>query len=957
MAKIKNTTAYPTVTPSASDLIIGTDVNDNNKTVTFLVGALGGGQAVNQDLNSVLGVGNTSLLNIELNGFASALGSSITVIDIFPTTISAGGLGSHGSTGQVLSSTGNGIAWIDSPGLNQSWNDTLAVSAIASANPSLTGTFTIQTSGGFNVLGTSTSNFEGLSYFFSTSAWSAGANIDLSATSLITIGGASGTAGQFLAINAAGTGLEWSSGGGLTTPTLQQVVTAGNTIFNSSIVLTGTGGISLAATNTISGQGVINLNGNATTVTSATEGRLIISQGSISLSGANSQILLGGNSGTVGQALVSNGPFVTPTWQNVSGVNETLQQVLDNGNSATQTINLTGAVNLLGTTGELNLGSSSFITLNTDRGTAGQVLISGGAVGFPSWATAGTGIVTSIKFEDSTYIDASVDSTVAAVPLLTSQLITDGGVSTGPGGLTQVFYDDDVTGTNYVVGTTLTTTDLTGNGSGIVVNIVTTNSGSITVGNLFFVSGGSGYADGSLIQINQIGSDNNCVIQIDGLATGAYYESVGRFSSPPGNDWDMTVSNVGTVLTITNSDGVRSSSFTLTGTGGAVFSNSNNDISLGFSGSGTGTVQSITLTDSAAAVSTAITGSGSFTFSEQAASATYLKTTSAVVGFGITLSTEIPTIQVVATVGATLTDTALTIQNSDATTNNSFVLGTTAVPSVASAGQVLAFNSTDGGYMEWVAQTGGGGMTSWTISDNAGTPVTTTVSDGETFTISGGTGISSSLNAGTRVLTLTNTGVTKLIGGSSGSGFEGDITLFPTGNITIGEGGVRVINPTITTAGTGYVAGRIYQTTVNAGSGAGSTIKVDTVNVSNEILTASIHTGGAGYTVSEILTLTGGGSGGNGQVTITTIAATGQIDVSVPNIETTYDLTVVQSTNDADITLSGANGTSDIVKLDAGTNITLTVSGNNVLIDAAAAAGLSSFSIITSPVSTTGTVN
>ena len=109
MAKIKNTTAYPTVTPSASDLIIGTDVNDNNKTVTFLVGALGGGSAVNQDLDSVLGVGNTSLLNIELNGNASALGSSITVIDIFPTTISAGGLGSHGVAGQVLSSTGTGL--------------------------------------------------------------------------------------------------------------------------------------------------------------------------------------------------------------------------------------------------------------------------------------------------------------------------------------------------------------------------------------------------------------------------------------------------------------------------------------------------------------------------------------------------------------------------------------------------------------------------------------------------------------------------------------------------------------------------------------------------------------------------------------------------------------------------------------------------------------------------------
>jgi len=68
MAKIKNTTAYPTVTPAANDLIIGTDVSDNKKTVTFTVSSIGGGAAVNQDLNSVLGVGNTSNLNIELNG-------------------------------------------------------------------------------------------------------------------------------------------------------------------------------------------------------------------------------------------------------------------------------------------------------------------------------------------------------------------------------------------------------------------------------------------------------------------------------------------------------------------------------------------------------------------------------------------------------------------------------------------------------------------------------------------------------------------------------------------------------------------------------------------------------------------------------------------------------------------------------------------------------------------------
>ena len=708
MAKIKNTTAYPTVTPSTSDLIIGTDVNDNNKTVTFLVGALGGGVAVNQDLDSVLGVGNTSLLNIELNGNASALGSSITVIDIFPTTISAGGLGSHGVAGQVLSSTGTGLAWINSPGLNQSWDDTLNVSPVATANPSLTGVFSIQTGGGLNVLGTSQSNFQGNSYFFSSSKWSAGSNLDVSATSQLIIAGAPGTTGQFLSLTP--TGMAWTSSGTLNVPTLQQVVTSGNTLLNSSILFTGTGGVSLSSTNTITGQGNISLNGNGNATTNSTTGKISIASGSFNLNGPHTPIILFGNSGTSGQALVSNGPFITPTWQTVAGSNQNLQQVLDVGNAATQTINLTGAVNLLGATGELNLGATSFITLNTDRGLAGQVLISGGALGFPTWSSVGTGVLTTITMTDTDYIDSTVDLTIPAQPNLKSALIVNG----SSGGLT---------------------TD--------------------------------------------------------------YYNASGAFSVPEGNDWDLTVSNVGSLVTVTNSDGIRSSSFTLQGAGGAVFSNvGSNNIELAFSGSGTGTVQSISLTDSTGTIGTPITNAGSFTFSEQVATASLLRTTSAVSGLGITLSTEIPTIQAVATVGATLLNTALTIQNGNGTTNNSFVLGTTAAPSVAAAGQVLAYNSANGGYMEWVAQAGGGNMSNWVL---AGDSVQAAITNGVTATIAGGTGITSTLNGITKVLTIDNTGVTSIVAGTNVtiSGGTGAVTInasVPAGTGTVTSVGIVADN-------------------------------------------------------------------------------------------------------------------------------------------------------------------
>ena len=843
MAKIKNTTAYPTVAPAANDLIIGTDVSDNKKTVTFLVSSIGGGGGVPQDLNSVLGVGNTSALNIELNGNASALGSSISVIDIFPTTISAGGLGSHGTAGQVLSSTGTGLAWIAAPGTTQSWNDTLAVSPVATANPNLTGTFTIQTGGGLSLLGNSTLSVSGTSIFFSNVTLSDGVNLKVSDQSQIGIDDGTGTyvygtPGQFL--SATSNGLAWSSAGTLTTPTLQQVVTAGNTLLNSSIVFTGTGGVTLSGTNTITGQGVINFNGNGTGAAYATQGRIILSQGSLSLSGANTPVLLAGSPGTAGQVLTSNGPFITPTWQTGSGGGSlNLQQVLDNGNTATQNINLTGDINLVG--GGLKLAANAFIELNTDRGTLGQVLISGGPAGFPTWASAGTGTVTAVNVADTTYIDMSVDATAPATPIVSSQLITTGTVATGPGGLTTAFYDDNTTGTNYAIANGLTTTALTGSGSGIIVSITNTTAGNVVLADLLFTAGGSGYVSGDTFIVNQIGSDNNLVIEVDAIATGTYYDQTGKFSTPKGADWDLAVTNAGNLITVTNSDGTNSSSFTLQGGGGAVFTNAgSNNIELNFSGSGTGTVQSISLTDSTGTAGTAITNSGTFTFAEQAATATYLRTTSVVTGTSIKLSTETPTIQVVATKGGTLLDTALTIQNSNGTTNNSFVLGTTAAPSVATAGQVLAFNSANGGYMEWVAQAGGGNMTSWNIDGDTGGPGT--VADAETVNIIGGTGISTVSTPGTRTITINATGATLSLSGGANS-------VVGTNNaLTVG----------ITAAGTGYVANNYYPTTKVTsaiGTASGLIVRVISVNSSGAITAVSVFGAGKDWTVGDTLTV------------------------------------------------------------------------------------------------------
>ncbi len=869
MAKIKNTTAYPTVTPAANDLIIGTDVSDNKKTVTFTVSSIGGGAAVNQDLNSVLGVGNTSALNIELNGSADAGGSSISAKDIFPQTISAGGLGSHGSAGQVLSSTGTGLQWIAAPGTNQSWNDTLAVSPVATANPNLTGTFTIATGGGLVIEGTSTLAVYGVATFLGTAVLSDAVNLNISNTSKIGIdnGGVYGygTTGQFIRRTA--TGLEWSSATTINNPTLQQVVTAGNTLLNSSIVFTGTGGITLTGTNTITGQGVINLNGNATTIASATQGRLIISQGSIDLTGANSEIKLFGSAGTAGQALVSNGPYVTPTWQTVAGSGNNLQQVLNNGNSATQNIALTGDVKIF--SGSLVIDNQSFIQLGADKGLLGQVLVSGGPSGPPTWATAGTGTVTQVNVSDTTYVDMSVDNSTPSTPSVNAALITTGSVTTGPGGLTSVFYDDDTTGTNYTIQQGLTTTATVGSGTGIIVNINSTSGGNVVLSNLSFVSGGSGYVSGDKIRVNQTGSDNNLIIELDGIASGTYYDQTGKFSAPTGNDWDLAVTNVGSLITVTNSDGARSSSFTLQGSGGAVFTNAgSNNIELSFTGSGTGTVQSITLTDSTGSAGTAITSSGTFTFAEQAASGTYLRTTSAVSGTTLTLSTETPTIQVVATKGGTLLNTALTIQNSNGTTNNSFVLGTTASPSVATAGQILAYNSGSGGYMEWVNQAAGGSMSSWNINGDSGGAGS--VTDGQTVTIAGGNGISTVSTPGTRTISIGNTGVLQV------NSLGGNITLNGSANSTVGVKAVLTVS--ITAVGSGYVANNYYPTTKatsSIGTASGAVVRVTSVNGTGGITGVQVYGGGKDWTVADTLTVDFGAT--SATLTVASVATTGTV--------------------------------------------------------------------------------
>lgn len=369
MAKIENTQAYPTVTPSMEDLLIATDVSNNNETVTFLVSDLIGGAGVLQGLQSVLDVGNTATQNMTLTGVGP--GGGITVIGtIYPTTITAGG--SIGAAGQILSSTGTGIEWINSPATSCcSWNDTLSINNTAIQKAVVDGaTFSVINAGGnIEILNPAFLQVTGLSTFSNTVSVNS-TSINFNATGQINDGaGSTGAVGQFL--TSTGTGLAWSS----TLPpgsccSLQDTIAAGNTSNNQSVNLTGSGTWLFGANVLIDSSGNNEWKGNnnysATGTTASTS--------AINLNGS---LYDGVSTGAAGQILSSSVTGVQ--WIDPS-VGQTLQDVLDLGNSAT---GVNASITISGT---LNAGSITDSSLST--GGPNQYLTAGPGGGSLVWTNA-----------------------------------------------------------------------------------------------------------------------------------------------------------------------------------------------------------------------------------------------------------------------------------------------------------------------------------------------------------------------------------------------------------------------------------------------------------------------------------------------------------------------------------------------------------------------------------------
>ena len=313
MAKIENTKVYPTVTPAMDDLLIATDVSNKNETVTFLVSDLIGGAGVLQGLQSVLDTGNTATQNINLTGVGA--GGGITVIGtVYPTTITASG--TTGVAGQILSSTGTGIQWINSPSVSCcGWEDTLIIDPESSVNAVMdAATMTFQNAGAGIIITTpGTLSNSGISTFTGQVNVNS-TSINFNATGQINDGaGATGTAGQWL--TSTGTGLAWSS----TIPPasccdLQSTLNIGSTSFNQGMSFTGTSSITMAAGVSIGSSGNNVFSGTNTF------------SGTLDVDACLEDSL--GSCGTAGQVLISTGSAVQ--WSNGAGIGaQNLQGVLD----------------------------------------------------------------------------------------------------------------------------------------------------------------------------------------------------------------------------------------------------------------------------------------------------------------------------------------------------------------------------------------------------------------------------------------------------------------------------------------------------------------------------------------------------------------------------------------------------------------------------------------------------
>ena len=326
MSKISNQSAYPAAAPALDDYLIGTDVSDSNATKTFTLGDITGLTPADT-LEAVLTAGNTATNNIILTGDVSCTNAILT--------------------GDISCANATLTGDVSCTNLTA----TTAITGVTITGTSITGTVVVGNTSVTTPLVRPT-------------------NIEDSA-------GSTGTAGQYLRFQPGG--IVWETVVPAI-PNLSDVLTSGNTATND-INLTGNVFLTNGGT---PGVGTITMSGSiiANTGTVSATGF----QASSYFQGAllNTTLIEDGlgDTGTAGQYLTATGTGLQ--WQTVSPTAIPLADVLAAGNTATNNINLTGvldvvgtitagAINLIEATGSIN-GTSLFVgEIYDDAGSAGTV--------------------------------------------------------------------------------------------------------------------------------------------------------------------------------------------------------------------------------------------------------------------------------------------------------------------------------------------------------------------------------------------------------------------------------------------------------------------------------------------------------------------------------------------------------------------------------------------------------
>ena len=313
MAKIENLSVYPLTSPSADDFLVGTDTSNDNRTVSFKVADIAAAGAL-QGLQSVLDTGNTATQSINLTGNITVVGT------VYPTTITAAG--TPGAAGQILSSTGTGIQWINAAADQDlesvlTVGNTTTLDIITSGNITSTGSITMNGAAQTLTLSNGVDMALGVGSdiitFGNINLVGSGSVLNFGTTAAINdYSGATGTAGQILTVNGAGTGIEWSTGlPSASMPTLQEVLTAGNTATGIGMAFSGVSTTTFSATSNIQSAGTNVFSGFSTfSANGATPGTA-----AINLTGSLSD---GVGTGTAGQLLTSTATGVS--WADLSTV-------------------------------------------------------------------------------------------------------------------------------------------------------------------------------------------------------------------------------------------------------------------------------------------------------------------------------------------------------------------------------------------------------------------------------------------------------------------------------------------------------------------------------------------------------------------------------------------------------------------------------------------------------------